>query len=193
MWAFFRPAKLAPVQSRPNGLSQIQMQCQSKPPRRWGAGPFHNTQFNPTPVCRRGISLRGRGAAGAGRVKSFENFLARPAGIEPATPGLEGRCSVQLSYGRARPKRNADFTFCRAGLSNIGGVRGWLGMGCGGRLRHLAPRPDPSDCGALSCEFGPGGSRGMSPRVKAAPPPQPVVYGTPSAQPRMGRGNFGAA
>ena len=34
--------------------------------------------------------------------------MARPAGLEPATLGLEGRCSIRLSYGRIHIGRGGE-------------------------------------------------------------------------------------
>src|SRR5215470_1153621 len=34
------------------------------------------------------------------RARKYPRRMARPGGIEPPTLGLEGRCSIQLSYGR---------------------------------------------------------------------------------------------
>jgi hypothetical protein len=42
--------------------------------------------------CKKSVSWR--------RISGKFEAGSRPAGFEPATPGLEGRCSIQLSYGR---------------------------------------------------------------------------------------------
>ena len=63
--------------------------------------------------------------------------LARPAGVEPATTGLEGRCSIQLSYGRTAGRRLPD-----SRLDLIG----WSGQQ-DSNLRPSAPKADAlPDC-----------------------------------------------
>ena len=54
----------------------------------------------PSPEVCSPPTLRSNGQTGNGTNGGFVyNFLVGPAGIEPATLGLEIRCSIRLSYG----------------------------------------------------------------------------------------------
>jgi hypothetical protein len=56
------------------------------------------------------------------RIHNRALFLARPAGLEPATSGLETHCSIQLSYGRRGvengPKSDTDWSPCQGTASS---------------------------------------------------------------------------
>src|SRR5271169_1433942 len=48
----------------------------------------------------------------------FNRETARPSGLEPPACGLEGRCSIQLSYGRTMISRLYFFGLRRLTLEN---------------------------------------------------------------------------
>ncbi len=59
----------------------------------------------------------------ANHVPPWTAYMARPAGVEPATTSLEGWCSIHLSYGRS----NAHYSRCTPNTQflNMVGVEGF--------------------------------------------------------------------
>lgn len=49
--------------------------------------------------------------------------MVRPAGLEPATLALEGRCSIQLSYGRSFEPGMLNRLLYKTKYGRSGGIR----------------------------------------------------------------------
>ena len=88
----------------------------------------------------------------------FPCIFARPAGLEPATSGLETHCSIQLSYGRvlSKQRRKSDtvWSTCQGTTASHRPAR---------RATRPVPR-SPSRSEFPATGFLPDGARGLAPR-----------------------------
>jgi integrase len=83
-------------------------------------------------------------------------FSARPAGLEPATSGLETHCSIQLSYGRKQRKRGVESPWF-GGFVKQSATFGRARAGCSRRFslpRRVLAEPACLDCRELRCFAG---------------------------------------
>ena len=60
------------------------------------------------PESGRSAEAGGRSRILNQRKRLYSNDMACPAGFEPATVCLEGRCSIQLSYGHTQSSAKKD-------------------------------------------------------------------------------------
>ncbi len=88
--------------------------------------------------------------------------MARPTGFEPVTHGLEGRCSIQLSYGRSTNQTNFREMVGETGFEP---ATPWTQTKCATKLRYSPTKPETFSL-----------SRFEEAHITAAPPPRQTFF-----------------